>query len=85
VVLSDEDRAALGPLLGSGDRRLTERERIILACAASDAGNSGVAATLGLSVETARMWRSRFAKSGPVGLVLTDAERDPVGHVAAAR
>ena len=89
LVLSDEDRAELGRLLVSGDRRLAERARVVLACADSDAGNSGVAAELGLSVETVRKWRVRFTGSGPAGLtddprpgrpkaalVLTDAERD---------
>jgi transposase len=89
LVLSDEDCAELGRLLVSGDRRLAERARIVLACADSDAGNSGVAAELGLSVETVRKWRARFTGSGPAGLkdgprpgrpkaglVLTDAERD---------
>jgi len=89
LALSDEDRAVLGRLLGSGDRRLEERARIILACADSDAGNSGVAAGLGLSVETVRKWRGRFTELGLGGLgdsprpgrrkaelVLTYAERD---------
>jgi transposase len=59
-------------------------------CADSPAGNSGVAAELGLSVETVRKWRSRLAEAGladgarPVrpkaGLVLTDAERDQLGR-----
>lgn len=87
--LSDEDRAELGRLLASGDRRLAERARIILACADSGGGNAGVAAELGLTADTVRKWRSRFAGSGPAGLadgprpgrpkaglVLADAERD---------
>ena len=87
--LSDEDRAELGRLLASGDRRLVERARIIMACSDSSAGNAGVAAELGLSVDTVRKWRSRFTGHGPAGLsddprpgrpkaglVLTDAERD---------
>ena len=89
LALSDEDRAELGRLASSGPARLAERARIILACADSPAGNSGVAAELGLSVETVRKWRSRFTESGPGGLadaprpgrrkadlVLTDAERE---------
>jgi transposase len=89
LVLSDEERAELGRLLGAGDRRLVERAQVILACAGSDAGNSGVAAELGLSVETVRKWRSRFTESGTAGLadgarpgrrkaelVLTAAERE---------
>ena len=89
LALSDEDRAGLGRLLVSGSSRQAERARIVLACADSDAGNSGVAADLALSVETVRKWRSRFAESGlggladgarpgrpKAGLVLTDAERE---------
>jgi transposase len=89
LALSDEDRAELGRLAQSGPARLAERARIVLACADSQAGNSGVAAELGLSVETVRKWRTRFTKAGPGGLadgtrpgrpkarlVLTDAERD---------
>jgi transposase len=89
LALSDEDRAELGRLLASGPPRLAERARIVLACADSAAGNIGVAAELGLSVETVRKWRTRFTEAGPggladgarpgrpkAGLVLTDAERD---------
>jgi transposase len=89
LALSDEDRAGLGRLLVSGSSRQEERARIVLACADSAAGNSGVAADLGLSVETVRKWRSRFADSGldgladsvrpgrpKAGLVLADTERD---------
>jgi transposase len=89
LALSGEDRAELRRLLESGSSRLAERARIVLACADSSAGNSGVAAELGLSVETVRKWRSRFTESGPegladgarsgrpkAGLVLSDAERD---------
>ena len=93
--LSDEDRAELGRLLASGTPRLAERAGIVLACADSDAGNSGVAAELGLSVETVRKWRSRFAGSGAggladgarpgrpkAGLALTDAEREQLSRWA---
>jgi transposase len=89
LALSDEDREELGRLAQSGPAHLAERARIVLACADSQAGNSGVAAELGLSVETVRKWRTRFTKAGPGGLadgarpgrpkarlVLTDAERD---------
>jgi transposase-like protein len=58
----------LGRLLASGDRRSQERARIILAPGGSAGGNSGVAAELGISVETVRKWRSRFAESGVTGL-----------------
>jgi transposase len=93
--LSDEDRVELGRLLASGTPRLAERAGIVLACADSDAGNSGVAAELGLSVETVRKWRSRFAGSGAggladgarpgrpkAGLALTDAEREQLSRWA---
>jgi transposase len=89
LALSGEGRAELERLARSGDRRLAERARIVLACADSADGNSGVAAELGLSVETVRKWRGRFTRHGPGGLadsprpgrrkaelVLTDAERD---------
>jgi transposase len=87
--LSGEDRAELERLARSGDRRLEERAGIVLVCAASAEGNSGVAAELGLSAMTVRKWRSRFTESGTAGLadaprpgrrkaglVLTGAERD---------
>jgi transposase len=89
LALSGEVRAELDRLARSGDRRMAERARIILACADSADGNSGVAAELGLSVETVRKWRGRFTMHGlggladsprpgrrKAGLVLTDAERD---------
>src|SRR6202167_991642 len=95
LALADEDREELGRLLESGSSRLAERARIVLACADSDTGNSGVAAGLGLSVETVRKWRSRFGQSRPAGpadgarpgrqkagLVLTGAERDQLGRWA---
>ncbi len=89
LALSDEARAELGRLAASGDRRLSERARIVLACAEPSAGgNSGVAAELGLVTDTVRKWRERFARDGvagladsarpgrpKAGLVLTDAER----------
>jgi transposase len=90
LALSDADRAELGRLAESGPARLAERARIVLACADPAArGNSGVAAALGLSANTVRKWRERFAASGVAGLadsprpgrpkarlVLTDAERE---------
>ena len=54
LAVSGEDRAELERLARSGDRRLQERARVVLACADSAGGNSGVAAELGLSVETVR-------------------------------
>jgi transposase len=89
LALRDGDREELGRLVQSGPPRLAERARIVLACADSRAGNSGVAAELGLSAETVRKWRTRFTEAGPggladgarpgrpkAGLVLTGAERD---------
>ena len=68
LVLSGEDRAVLERLARCGDRRLEERAGIVLACADSAEGNSGVAAGLGLSVDTVRKWRTRFSSSGTAGL-----------------
>lgn len=95
LALSDDDRTELERLARCGDRRLEERARIVLACADSAEGNSGVAAELGLSVETVRKWRSRFTGSGTAGLadaprpgrrkadlVLTGAERDQLARWA---
>ena len=90
LALSDEDRAELSRLLQSGPPRMSERARIVLACAEPGAGgNSGVAAELGLTADTVRKWRERFAWSGAAGLAdgarpgrpkaglaLTDTERD---------
>jgi transposase len=95
LALSDGDRAELERLARSRDSRLVERARIILACAESADGNSGVAAELGLSVETVRKWRGRFTRLGPGGLpdsprpgrlkadlVLTGAEREQLARLA---
>jgi transposase len=95
LALSGEDRAELERLARSGDRRLEERAGIVLACADSAQGNSGVAAELGLSAETVRRWRSRFTASGAAGLadaprpgrrkadlVLTGAEREQLARWA---
>jgi transposase len=95
LALSGSDRTELERLARSGDRRLEERAGIVLACADSAEGNSGVAAELGLSVETVRKWRSRFTESGTAGLadarrpgrrkadlVLTGAEREQLARWA---
>jgi transposase len=95
LALPDENRAELERLTWSGEPRLAERARIVLACAESADGNSGVAAELGLSVETVRKWRSRFTESGTAGLgdaprpgrrkaelVLADAEREQLARWA---
>jgi Helix-turn-helix domain len=89
------DSTKLDRLARSGDRRLEERAGIVLACADSAEGNSGVAAELGLSVETVRKWRSRFTRFGTAGLAdaprpgrrkadlaLTGAERDQLARWA---
>src|SRR5689334_12000845 len=95
LALSGEDRSELERLAHCGDRRLEERAGIVLACAGSAEGNSGVAAELGLSVETVRKWRSRFTQAGVAGLadaprpgrrkadlVLTGAEREQLARWA---
>jgi len=82
-------------LLASGSPRLAGRARIVLACAEPGSGNSVVAAGLGVSAETVRKWRARFAEHGldgladgartgrpKAGLVLTDAERDQLSRWA---
>ena len=95
LALTDEDRIQLGRLLESGSPRLAERARMVLACGESGAGNSGVAAELGLATDTVRKWRARFAEAGAegladnarpgrpkAGLVLSDAERDQLNRWA---
>src|ERR1700734_3845209 len=64
LALSGEDRAEVDGLACSGDRRLQER-------AGDRAGLRGLGrrefwggCRAGLSVETVRKWRSRFAQSG---------------------
>lgn len=86
LALSDEERAELVRLLGSGSARMAARARIVLACAAPGAAIAQVAADLGVSRDTVAQWRRRFAESGlserprsgrpKAGLVLTDAERN---------
>ncbi|HEX6014672.1 MAG TPA: helix-turn-helix domain-containing protein, partial [Geminicoccaceae bacterium] len=48
---------------------LALRPRIVLACAAPGATNSGVARALRVSRPTVRTWRRRFAARGPDGLL----------------
>ncbi len=89
LVLTDDDRIELARFSQGGSPRLAERARIVLACAESAAGNAGVAAQLGLTTDTVRKWRTRFAEAGLDGLAdhdrpgrpkaalaLTDGERD---------
>jgi transposase len=88
LLLTDADRVQLGRWLRAGPPRLAERARIVLACAEAGAGNAGVAAELGVTVDTVRKWRMRFLEAGlggladrdrpgrpKAGLVLTDGER----------
>ena len=95
LALTDEDRAGLGRLLESGSPRLAGRARIVLACAEPGSGNAVVAADLGISAETVRKWRARFAEHGlggladgarpgrpKAGLVLSDAEREQLSRWA---
>lgn len=78
LALSDEDRSELGQLLRSGPARLAERSGVALACADSGAGNSGVAAELGLSVETVGKWRKRFAEREQLGRLARRAKSSQV-------
>ena len=71
LALSGEDHVELERLARSGDRRLQERAGVVPACGDSAEGNSGAAAELGLSVETVRKRRSRFAERGSAGLGAT--------------
>ena len=75
VDLAEGERAELGRLLrrrGVG-QALTQRIRIVLACAEPGATNSGVARALGVSRPTVATWRRRFAAHRLEGLV--DAPR----------
>jgi len=89
LALTDEDRAELARWSKGGPRWLTERARIVLACAEPGSSVSRVAAELGSTRMTVRKWRQRFAEDGLAGLadhdrpgrplaglVLTGAERD---------
>jgi transposase len=86
--LTEADRDQLARW-SEGSSRRAVRARVVLACAEPGASNAGVAAALGLTPDTVRTWRRRFAEAGlggladgarpgrpKAGLVLTGAERD---------
>ena len=74
ITLDDAQRAELLGLARrhSAAYRQVLRARIVLA-AADGHSNAGIAADLGLHVDTARKWRTRFAIKGLAGLA--DADR----------
>ncbi|MFF4124764.1 IS630 family transposase [Microbispora rosea] len=87
IELTDAERAWLHGLT-AGASELASRAKIVLACAESGASNAQVARDLGMSVATARRWRTAYAQGGrnalldrprtgrpKAGLTLTDAER----------
>jgi transposase len=77
LVLTDEDRARLALMAGSGGR-LAQRARIVLACAdPAVAGNRGAAARLGIHADIVRRWRRRFGEAGVDGLADEPREGRP--------
>jgi transposase len=77
LVLSDAERASLGALSRkrTASQALALRARIVLSCAENGgiAQLTAVAGQTGVSRESARKWRTRFAERGMKGL--TDAKR----------
>jgi transposase len=67
LALSDDDRARLVLLAGTGPEREARRARIVLACA-EPGSEEAVAARLGTTRNMVRKWRGRFAASGVGGL-----------------
>jgi transposase len=96
IVLSDDERSELSRWAdGAVSPRLAERARIILACA-DGLPNAQVAVGTGMTVDTVRTWRGRFAARRLAGLsdeprpgrrkpelVLTAAEREQLTRWAA--
>ena len=69
VVLTAEDRAALGRRVGArtSTQQAALRARIVL-LAADGASTTAIAAELGIARGTARAWRARFVAVGLAGL-----------------
>ncbi len=70
IVLTRIDQAVLTARAGAArsEHRDVVRSRIVLA-AATGASNEAIAAQVGVHVDTARKWRTRFATAGLAGLV----------------
>jgi transposase len=69
VVLDEVMRDKLGRIAASvkAEVRAASRARIVLAAASGDS-NAAIARDVGMSVNTVRKWRGRFAAEGEVGL-----------------
>ena len=81
LVLTDEDRAELVRWSQGRLPWLTERARIVLACAEPGSGVARVAAELGSTRMTVRKWRRRFAEEGLAGLADHDRPGRPVAEL----
>ncbi|WP_164494515.1 helix-turn-helix domain-containing protein, partial [Streptomyces sp. ADI92-24] len=67
ITLSEDERAELLRRVKLPDRRLTEKARIILACA-DGLSNAGVARVVGVQAKTVGKWRRAFATERMAGL-----------------